>query len=302
MRPKAWLEVGKQTVKEFVDDEAELLAGALAFYTVVSLAPLLVLVVALAGTIFGREAVQAELVEQAHAFVGATAAQSIASVLDNAQRPRLESFQAIVGIAVLVWGATRVFTQLQRALNKVWDVQVVPAKKLHRTVKALVRKRILSFAMVLTIAFLLLVSLVISAAISIAVSYLGDRLPASAVVYQAVNASVSFAIIAMLFAAMYRVLPDAHVAWRDALVGGIATAVLFVLGKLGISTYLGAQDVGSAYGAAGSVVVLLVWVYYSAMIFLLGAELTEVFAKKRGRGIDPEPHAARMHEKLGRAA
>lgn len=283
----------KQSVQEWQDDNVSQLAAALAYYTVFSLTPLLVLAIAIAGAVFGEEAARGEIVGQIQGLVGRSGAEAIETALNNANQPEISSIASIISIVVLLFGASGVFAQLQEALNAVWNVRTKPG----RGIKGAVRKRFLSFSMVLAIGFLLLVSLILSAALSALANIKFDFLPGLNFVWELVNFVLSFGLITLLFALMYKYLPDVKIAWRDVWVGAIITALLFSFGKYILGLYLGQGSFGSAYGAAGSLVIILAWVYYSAQILLFGAEFTQVFARHFGAQIVPDRHAEALPPK-----
>jgi membrane protein len=283
----------KQSFQEWQDDNVSQLAAALAYYTVFSLTPLLVLAIAIAGAVFGEDAARGEIVGQIQGLVGTTGAKAIETALDNANRPEISSIASLISIAVLLFGASGVFAQLQEALNAVWNVRVKP----NRGVKGLIRKRLLSFSMVLGIGFLLLVSLILSAALSALANINLNLLPGLDFLWQILNFILSFALISLLFALMYKYLPDVEIAWGDVWVGAIITALLFSFGKFILGLYLGQGSFGSAYGAAGSLVIILAWVYYSAQILLFGAEFTQVFSQHYGSQILPDRHAEQLPSK-----
>lgn len=293
MRFKTIVRLLRDTVTEWNEDNVPLLAAALAYYTMFSLAPLLIIAIAIAGAIYGQEAAQGEIVGQMQGLVGREGAEFIQSMIQNASRPGAGGGVAtLIGIAVLLFGASGVFGQLQTALNTIWEVKPKPG----RAIKSFVQARFLSFAMVLVIGFLLLVSLVLSAVLAGISNYFGEFLPGSVAVGQALNFVISFGIITLLFASIYRFLPDVHVPWKNLWVGAGVTALLFNLGKFLLGLYLGNSGVASTYGAAGSLVVVLIWVFYSAQILLFGAEFTQVYSKYRGRPIVPSSHAVSIKE------
>lgn len=278
-----------ETVREFLDDDAERLAASLAYYAIFSIAPLLVIVIGVAGFFFGNETAQAEIVEQVRALVGNSGAEFVAGILKQAWQPGRSFMATVMGGATLVLGATGAFAQLQGALNRVWGIK--PSKG---GLKHFVRKRLVSFSLVLTIGFLLMISLVLSAALAATGKYLRDAVPAYYLLINILNVTIAFGVSTFLFAAIYRILPDAEVRWRDTLAGAAATSLLFSLGKTLIGLYLGKMAATSAYGAAGSFVVVLLWVYYSTQILFFGAEFTQVWAQRFGPGIIPKPHAERI--------
>jgi membrane protein len=284
----------RDSVKEFLDDDCQTQAAALSYYTIFSLPPLLVLILMLLGAVLDPQDIRGHLEAQLGGLMGATATEQIRNILEQARAPGAGGgVTAVLSVLALLLGATGAFGQLQAAINRSWEVAPDPDKG---GIKQFLLKRVFSFGMILSIAFLLLVSLVLSAALTAFGGALGSMLPdgVSATLLQVVNQVLSLVVIAGLFAALFKVLPDARVAWRDVLVGGAATAVLFVLGKFLIGLYLGRSNPGEAFGAAGSLAVLLVWIYYSSMILLFGAEFTQLWAERRGQGIAPERGAIRV--------
>jgi membrane protein len=268
----------KETYLAWSQDKAERLAAALAYYTLFSIAPLVIVAVAIAGFVFGEEAARGQIAAQFEQMLGKQAAGAIQSMIANAHKPSSGVIATIVGIGTLLLGAAGVFTQIQDAFNTIWHVKPEAHANLWDTIKS----RFLSFTMVLGIGFLLMVSLVLSAGLSAASKYLGDRLPGSEFLWRMLELGSSFMVVSLLFAMLFKILPDTEVQWRDVWVGALSTSALFTLGKYLIGLYLGQSSVASAYGAAGSLVVLLLWVYYAAQILYFGAELTRVFAEKHG--------------------
>ena len=289
LRIKSTFRLLKEAVKEWQEDKVSLLAAALAYYTVFSITPLLVIAIAIAGAVFGRDAARGEILEQINSLVGEQGAQVIEVGLNNASQPELSNVASIISVVVLLIGASGVFAQLQEALNTVWDVKAKP----NQGIWNFIRKRLLSFGMVLAIGFLLLVSLILSAMLSGIGKLQINLLPGITPVWQLLNFGISFGFITLLFALIYYYLPDVKILWKDVWIGAIMTALLFTIGKFAIGLYLGRGSLGSAYGAAGSLIVFLAWVFYSAQILLFGAELTQVYARKRGRSIRPNSHAER---------
>jgi membrane protein len=263
----------KTSASEWVADEAPRLGAALAYYTMLSIAPLLVVVVAVAGLVYGEAAARGELAQQLEGLVGPQGAEVLQTMLANASHPAGGLIATAIGLVVLLLGASGVFIELQGSLNRIWGVQ----SKTAGGVWGFIRTRLLSFLMVLAIGFLLLASLALSAALSAVSRYFAEE-GGSPILWQVVNQAVSFAVITLLFALIFKLLPDAEIAWKDVWVGAALTAVLFTVGKYLIGLYLGNSSVGSAYGAAGSLAVFLVWVYYSAQILFFGAEFTQVYA------------------------
>jgi membrane protein len=273
----------ERTYVEWGEDDAAELAAALAYYTIFSLAPLLIIAIAVAGALLGREAVQGEIVRQIATLVGPDGAHAIQDLIVNASKPSDSLMASIVGFLALLFGASGVVGQLKAALNRIWDV---PAKSAGFL--GVVRERLASFAVVLGVGFVLLVSLVINAALTAMGTYLRGSVPGDATIWISVNLIVTFAVEAGLFALMFKLLPDVDVQWADVWLGGAVTALLFELGKLLVGIYLGRAGIGSAYGAAGSLIVVLVWVYYSAQILFFGAEFTQVYARRqRGETVRP---------------
>ena len=270
----------KLSVKSWLDDYASSMGAAIAFYTVFSLAPLLMIVIAIAGFFWGEEAVRGELMRQVGGMVGESGASAIEGVVQSgAQEPEQGIFATVASVVVLIVGATTVFAELQSALDRIWQV---PAKEKSSGIFNLIRARLLSFGLVLSLAFLLLVSLVVSTVLSAVGGWLGGLLPGWELILQILNITVSFGILVLLFAMIYKFMPRAEVAWRDVWTGAVVTALLFEIGKLLIGLYVGKSAVASSYAAAGSLVIVLIWVYYAAQVFLLGAEFTWVYANEHG--------------------
>jgi len=271
--------LAKETVTRWTEDKASGLAAALAYYSLFSLAPLVLITVAVAGLVFGQQAAEGQLYTQLAGLIGDAGAKAVQSIVANMHEQQSGGVVAtIVGLATLVLGATGVFVQLQDSMNTIWKAKPPTTNGLVE----FLRVRLLSFSMVLGIGFLLLVSLILSAILAAVGEYLGLFLPGGAAVGQALNATVSLVVVTALFAMIYKLLPDTPVAWRDVWVGALLTSFLFTLGKFAIGFYLAKASVASSYGAAGSVVILLVWVYYSSLILYLGAEFTHVYSMRHG--------------------
>jgi membrane protein len=275
----------KETATEFWADKGPRLGAALAFYTALSISPLLLVVIAIAGAAFGEQAARGELANQIRDMVGDDGAAAIQSMLASQQSPSKNLLMTVVGIVTLVVGASGVFAQLQDALDTIWNV---PADQVKGGLWAMLKDRLISFSVVCGLAFLLLVSLVFGAIVSALGGWLDAHLAVGGWGIQAANQVLSFVLTTVLFAFVFKVLPHARPAWSDVWHGAVVTAVLFTLGKYLIGLYLGQAAPGSAYGAAGSFVVLLIWVYYSAQIVLYGAEFTHVYATTRGTGRDKD--------------
>lgn len=293
--PAGVFDLLKTTVQEFLDDDAPRLAAALSYYTVFSLPPILILILLLTGFFADPDAIEGRLLSEVDDTMGAEAADQVRTMVRQAADVGGGALATILTLAALAFGATGAFYQLQAALNKAWGVAPSP----ESGIKDFVSKRLLSFAMILVIAFLLLVSLVLSAVLGRASAEIAELLPGvlSGALLRAVDLGLSLAVITLLFAAMFKVLPDARIAWREVWIGAFATAVLFVIARLLFGVFLSMSDPGSAYGAAGSLAVILVWVYVSAMVLILGAEFTQVRARRRGTRIEPAPGAVRVGRK-----
>lgn len=280
----------KETGKDWSDDNAARLAAALAYYSLLSLAPLVVISIAVAGWFLGEDAARGRVAGELTGIVSGPAAEGINSVVASARTPEAGLIGTIVGVVTLFVGASGVFGELQSSLNTIWEVAPKPGRGLLGELKA----RFASFTMVLGVAFLLLVSLVLSSALSAVGELFSASLPGGEGLWQALNFCLSLAVITALFALIFKFVPDAKVAWRDVWWGAAVTALLFTLGKLALGLYLGKASVGSSYGAAGSLIALVVWVYYAAQILLLGAEFTQVQARRRGRAIEPAGDAVKV--------
>jgi membrane protein len=284
----------KDTGKDWLEDNAPRLAASLALYTLMSIAPLLIFAVSVAGLVFGEEAARGQIAGQLAGLLGEKGAVAVQAILANAKTPSSGVVGTVVGLALALFGASGVFGELQGTLNTIWDVESRPG----RGVRGFVRDRFFSFTLVLGVAFLLLVSLVLSAALSAVGAYFSQTLPGGTTLWQVLNFLISLGVTSLLFALIYKVVPDVTIQWRDVWVGAIATALLFALGKLAIGLYVGRSSVASPFGAAGSVVALVVWVYYSAQILFFGAEFTQVYARRRGARIEPTKNAVPIQRRL----
>jgi membrane protein len=281
-RLKQGWQVVMTTAKGFSDDELMTRAAALAFYSALSFAPLLVLLLWLVASL--RPEWQAELIDGLNGLVGQRASEAVRLVIENAkQKPSVGSMAGLVGLGVTLVGASAVFAQLQGALNRVWSLQPRPSTT-SRAILGWLRARLHALGLLLSLAFLLVISFSASAVIALFVR-------GGTTGWHILEMAISLVVFVLIFGAIYKVLPDAIIEWRDAVIGATLTALLFVVGKYAIGIYLERSNVGGPYGPAGSVVVLLVWVYYSALILLLGAELTEAVAEARGTPIKPRPYA-----------
>lgn len=283
----------KSTYAQWSSDKASELAAALAFYTALSIAPLLVLIIAVVGFFLGQEAAQGQLVGQLRSLMGPEAAQFTEEAIANANKPGAGGIASLISIAVLLWGSTNVFAQLQNSLNTIWNVEPKPGQGIMATL----RHRLLSFGMVLGIGFLLLVSLAFSTVLAAISGSFNNLLPGFDWLWQILNYVISFGVMTLLFALIFKVLPDVHVAWKDIWLGAAITSVLFIIGQFALSLYLGNQ--GSAYGVAGSLMVFLLWVYYSAQILFFGAEFIQVYATRYGAGFEPSSKAVMKPQTAG---
>lgn len=268
----------RQTASSWCDINAPRLAAALAFYTMLSIAPLLVLSVALAGLVFGPQAAEGRVVAQLQSIVGYQGSVTIQELLAHSRHLSSGITALVIGVLLLIYGASSVFAELRDSLNLLWGVKTVTGPG----ILGVIGSRIVSFAMVVAIGFLLLVSLLFSAAIAAAGKFFGGMLPIPEWLLHLANAFLSFLAVTGLFALLYKVIPEVRIEWRDVWIGAAFTSLLFSLGKLGIGIYIGKAGVRSTYGAAGSLVAFLIWVYYSAQIFLFGAEFTHQFSERHG--------------------
>jgi membrane protein len=289
LNAKAWWLLARQVVDAWINDYGPSMGAALAYYTMFSLAPLLLIVIAVAGLLFGEEAARGEIASQLAALMGDAGASAVQALLISVRRPDEGVPATLLGVGLLLVGATTVFGELQDALDRIWNV---PARVRASGWIALLRARLLSFGIILAIGFLLMVSLVFSAALATLGRWWSPVFGAWVALAEVVNAVGSFALVAAMFALIYKVMPRVRVQWRDVWIGALFTAMLFGLGKFMIGLYVGRSGIASGFGAAGSLVVVLVWVYYSAQIFLLGAEFTWVYANAYGsRRAAPTPTA-----------
>lgn len=283
MKVKALVSLLKETYNKWSAHNAPRLGASLAFYTLFSFAPLLVLTAAVIGLAFGHQQAQNSLIDQARQMIGDRGADTVKSLLASAQKPSSGLFASLIAFVTLLFGASGVFTELRDALNTVWDAKPQNESGLM----GMVRQRLFSFGMVLAVGFLLLVSLMLSAALVFVGKWFGQLIPVPAALLESANFIVSFVVITVLFALLFKFVPAAQISWRDVRVGAIGTALLFTIGKLLLGLYLGKASVGSAYGAAGSLVAVIVWVYYSGQIFFFGAEFTRVYADAHANASAP---------------
>lgn len=288
--PKEMFSLLKEIFAEWSEDNASRLAASLAYYAIFSLAPLLIIAIAIAGFFLGRASVRQEILLQIQGLVGEGGSKFVQNLIENTSRPGASTWATIIGLVTLLLGASGVYGQLQNALNTIWEVEPKPGRGIPHTLVA----RFLSFTMVLGTGFLLLISMFATTALAIISSFFRNLLPGTGILWQIINGVVSFGLITLLFAVIFKVLPDVRIEWNDVWVGAAVTAVLFTIGKFVIGFYLGSRSVSSAYGAAGSLVAILLWIYYSAQILFFGAEFTQVYARRYGSRIRPGKGAISM--------
>lgn len=290
---KGLFQVFRESFKGFGNDNVTKLSGSLAYYTVFSLGPLMVVIISLCSIFLGRDAIEGKVYEQLVSFVGADTALQLQQVIKNGFINGKGTFAAIIGVITLLIGATTVFGDIQDSINKIWNLKPKPKKGWLK----MLRNRFLSFSVIASLGFLLLVSLGISAIIETLMSSFKARYPDVTVhIVYIINLVLTFGITTLIFAVIFKVLPDAQIKWKDIMSGAIATSILFMLGKFAISFYIAKTNVGSTYGAAGSIVILLVWVYYSSIILYFGAEFTKAYAVKYGSSIHPNDYAVTMKQ------
>lgn len=291
MMKKIW-SVIRQAITEWKEDNAPRLAAAMAYYTAFSLAPILVIAISITGLIYDRQAAQERIIQQVGGLAGPAGEALIRTMLDASQSIGSNVLASIFGFVVLIFGAAGVFGQLQDALNTMWEVKPKP----KRGISGLIKARFLSFAMVMGVGFLLLVSLVVSAALTVLQDWSLGLFPGFEFVIQVINFVVSFLIITVLFALIFKFVPDADIRWKDVWLGAAVTALLFTIGKTVIGLYLGNSGTAEKFGTAGSLVVLLLWVYYTAQISFFGAEFTQVYANMLGSKVRPDKDAIPLTE------
>ncbi|MCF6157295.1 MAG: YihY/virulence factor BrkB family protein [wastewater metagenome] len=293
-RMKHFINFIKIIFSEFSEDNATRLAAAIAYYTIFALAPLLIIVIAIIGLVFGKEIAQGKIIDQFQNLVGEDGADAIKTMVEAAAKPKAGIIATVAGIAALLFGAGNLFIQLQDSLNTVWEVTPKP----EYGIRSMIRNRFLSLAMVLGTGFLLLVSLIISTGLEAFSGFLEGVFPGLEYISTITHFVISIGFITLLFALIFKILPDAKISWGDVWFGALITAVLFTIGKYLIGVYLGHSAPASMYGAAGSLVILLLWVYYSAIILLLGTEFTQVYANRYGSRVVPEEYAIPLTEAM----
>ena len=295
MRPRHFFPLLKDAASDWVDDGAMRLSSSLAYYAIFSLAPLLVILISMAGLVFGEEAARGQLAQQIAILAGKGAGEAIQSaVQSSAEQKSTGMLATVLSTALLLFGASTVFAELKDALNSIWGVVVKPG----RPFLTLVHDRFFSFSIVLAIGFLLLVSLVISVLLAALGHFMSGRFQLPSAVWQVWDFLLSFVIVSGLFGMIFKLLPNVRLRWRDVWLGAVATSLLFALGKLVIGYYLATSSVASSFGAAGSVVIVLAWIYYSACILFFGAEITKIYVRKFGSGIVPNSRAVLVDDLL----
>lgn len=283
----------KEAFTGFIDHKVTKLSGSLAYYTVFSMAPLLIVIISLCGIFLGREAAEGQVYDQLVGFLGSDTAEQLQDLIRNASLNDKGTVAFVIGLGTLLVGATTVFADIQDSINGIWGLKPKPKKG---WLKMLIN-RFLSFSVIVSLGFLLLVSLAITSLLDAFNEALKSRFEdVSVVLFYILNNAITLAVITLIFAVVFKVLPDAIIRWRDVLLGSLVTALLFMIGKFGISFYIGASDVGSTYGAAGSLVILLLWTYYSSIILYFGAEFTRAYALEYGAEIKPNHYAVTTRE------
>jgi membrane protein len=285
----------KQTATEWIDDKAPQLGAALAYYTVFSLAPLILLLLAIIGLLFRNDPSGAwsRITEQMSYFLDKSAVDVVQGIAQKASEPGKGTIATIIGIALAIFGASGVFGQLQDALNTIWGVKAKPGAGIW----GFLRARFVSFAMIAGVCFLLLVSLVIEGVLKAFSHYIQARLPGGLAIAMSLYFVFDFAVVVVLFALIFKVLPDVKIRWRDVWIGSVMTAMFFLIGKWALGLYLGSGTAASAYGAASSLITLLLWIYYSSQILLFGAEFTQVYANRTGARIEPDDYAVCVEQR-----
>jgi membrane protein len=278
----------KEVFKEFSADNIVKYSASLAYYTVFSIAPLLIVITTLFGFLFGKEAMQGRVYEQLNNFVGSEAAIQIQDIIKNIHLSRNSFFATVISLIILLIGATSIFGEIQDSINKIWGLRM----RKHKIWWKLILTRLLSFSLILSIGIIMILTLLLNAAVAAFGKFIGKFINNYSIYFiQITDSILSFVIVAFLFALIFKILPDAKIGWKDVLFGGFFTAIFFTIGKMGISFYVTVSNITSLYGAAGSIIILMVWVYYSSIILYLGAEFTKVYAKLYGKNILPNEYA-----------
>jgi membrane protein len=283
----------RETVREFIDDNAINLSASLSYYTIFSLPPLLIIIISLSGIFFGTEAVRGELFGQINGLVGNDAALQIQEAIRNVKLSGSTTFATTIGFFILIIGASGVFVEIQNSINYIWGIKAKPKKGFIKFLK----NRLMSFSMIGSVGFLMLVGLIINSLMDVLNNRLAAYFPKDTVyLFYVLNILVVFIIITLLFTVIFKTLPDGKVVLRDCIIGASFTAFLFMIGKFAIGAYLGSSAVASLYGVAGSVILILVWIYYSAIILFFGAEFTKVYALAHGKKIIPNQYSVRIEK------
>lgn len=290
-----WINIGIAAGRKWLESQAFVYAAALAFFTVFSIAPVLIVAVTIVGLVLGEQAAEGQIMEQLQGVIGAEAAEFVETAVVASQIEQSGIWPTLVGMAAILVGATTVFAQMQISLNTIWDVAPRPSRS---SIFLFIKSRVLSLTIVLAIGFILLVSLLLSVALRVVMVFAEEWLPLHGAVLVTVEITLSLTVITLLFAAMFRILPDVILSWKDVLVGAAVTAVLFTVGRSLIAMYLANAATASTYGAAGSLVLLLLWVNYSSLILLFGAAFTRAHVEARGKSIRPRNTAVYVHRKL----
>ncbi|MDP4208209.1 MAG: YihY/virulence factor BrkB family protein [Bacteroidota bacterium] len=281
----------KESFKGFIDDNGLKLSAALSYYTIFSLPPLLIIIISLSGIFFGADAVRGEIFGQINGLVGNSAALQIQETIKNVKLSNTSSFAAILGVIILLIGASGVFAEIQESINFIWGIQAKPKRGLIK----FIYNRLMSFSMIGSVGFLLLVGLIINSLVDVLNKRLAVNFPHDAIfLFYVINTLIVFIIITVLFSLIFKTLPDGKIALRDCIIGASFTAVLFMVGKFAIGFYLGSYDIASIYGGAGSIILILAWVYYSAIILYFGAEFTKVYANNHGQKIIPNEYSVQI--------
>ncbi len=294
MNPMKLFRLIKEAVLAWIDDFAPSMGAAISYYTIFSLAPLLIIVIAVAGAIFGQDAVQGQIVGQLQGMMGKEGASAVQNMIKAANEPTKGIVASVISFVLLLVGSTTVFAELQSALDRIWHV---PEKAKPQGIWAILRARVLSMGLILGLAFILMVSLVTAAAVAAFGTLASGMLPGSELLLQAINIAISVGLSTVLFAMIFKYMPSISIEWRNVWVGALVTALMFEIGKWGISLYIGKSGTTETFAAAGSLVVVLLWVYYAAQIFLLGAEFTKVWANAHGSKVGLQAQAATEHQK-----
>lgn len=290
---KGFWQVLKNAGKGFIKDKVPKLSGSLAYYTIFSMGPMLIVIIFLANLFFGRQAIEGTIVNQLSNLIGKTSALQVQEIIKNASVDNSSNFAAIAGFLTLIIGATSVFSEIQNSLNSIWNLKLKDTTGWWK----ILLTRLLSFSIVVALGFLLLVSLIINGLLDGLMTRLQEIFPYVAiVVVYVINVLLTLLVTSFLFGIIYKVLPDAHIKWKDVSVGAIFTAILFMVAKFGITIYIGKSNIGSSYGAAGSLVVLLLWIYFSSMILYFGAEFTKAYAMKFGGEIRPNEYTVTIQK------